>query len=188
MKALVLVEPEIPENTGFIARLADNYDAELRIVKPKFQLEEARKTATNAQEKLRNTKIYDTAEQAVKNLEQVIGTKPGRGLPVKQFQPRKNTSLMIGRESSGLSNEELNLCDAVVHIEVPGYSSLNQSHATAIMLHELSQGKSKALGKEQKKALKGFIDDGKIMELIMRASPAHKEFDRLIGEIKNLEN
>ncbi|PSH00883.1 MAG: hypothetical protein BRC30_01165 [Nanohaloarchaea archaeon SW_7_46_7] len=117
-----------------------------------------------------------------------MGTKPGRGLPVKQFQPRKNTSLMIGRESSGLTNEELNLCDAVVHIEVPGYSSLNQSHATAIMLHELTQGKSKALGKEQKKALKDFIGDGKIMELIMRGSPTDKEFDRLIGEIKNLEN
>ncbi|PSH00884.1 MAG: hypothetical protein BRC30_01170 [Nanohaloarchaea archaeon SW_7_46_7] len=37
MKAVVLVEPEIPENTGFIARLADNYDAELRIVKPESQ-------------------------------------------------------------------------------------------------------------------------------------------------------
>lgn len=186
MKSVILVEPEIPENTGFIARLADNYSAELRIVNPGFQLEGARETATNAQEKLREARIYDTVEEAVEGLEQVIGTKPGRGLSVKQFEPRENTSLMIGRESSGLSNEELDLCDAVVHIDVPGYSSLNQSHATAIMLHELSESSSEALHQEQKEALTDFIGDGKLKELILRGSPTQEEFNGLMGEIRDL--
>ncbi len=186
MKSVILVEPEIPENTGFIARLTDNYDAELRIVNPEFQLEEARKTATNAQEKLRQAKIYETVEEAIEDLEQVIGTKPGRGLPVKQFEPRENTSVMIGRESSGLSNEELDLCDAVVHIDLPGYSSLNQSHATAIMLHELSESRSEALKQEQKEALTEFIGDGKIKDVLLRGSPTQEEFNRLMGEIRDL--
>lgn len=186
MRSVILVEPEIPENTGFIARLTDNYNAELRVVNPGFQLGEARKTATNAQKKLREAKIYETAEEAVKNLEQVIGTKPGRGLPVKKLEPRENSSVMIGRESSGLSNDELDLCDAVVHIGLPGYSSLNQSHATAILLHELSQGKSQALKHEQKKALEKFIGDGKIKELLMRGSPTQEEFNRMMGEIRDI--
>ncbi|MFB6115303.1 MAG: RNA methyltransferase [Candidatus Nanohalobium sp.] len=186
MEAIVLVEPEIPENTGFIARLADNYGAELRVVNPGFQLEEARKTATNAQQKLRDTKIYSTVDAAVEGLDQVVGTKPGRGLPVKGFEPRENTSVMIGRESSGLSNEELGKCDAVVHIDVPGYSSLNQSHATAILLHELSSSSSRSLKEDQKKTLESFVGEGKVEELILRGSPTRKEFDRLMGELKDL--
>lgn len=188
MKAVILIEPEIPENTGFIARLADNYSVELRIVNPKFQLEEARKTATNAQEKLRETTIYETVEQALEGLEHVVGTKPGRGISVKQFQPRENTSVMIGRESSGLSNEELDLCDAVVHLDVPGYDSVNQSHATAIFLHELSEGTSHSLDEGQKKALESFIGDGILQELILRASPEEGDFDHLMGELKQLDN
>lgn len=188
MKAVILVEPEIPENTGFIARLADNYSVELRIVKPEFQLEEARKTATNAQQKLREAKIYETVEEAVEGLEQVVGTKPGRGLEIGSFQPRENTSVMIGRESSGLSNEELDLCDAVVHLDLPGYESVNQSHAAAIFLHELSGGTSGSLGKGQKEVLEQFMGDGKLKELILRASPEEGEFDRLMGELKELDS
>lgn len=187
MNSIILVEPEIPENTGFIARLADNYNAELRIVNPEFQLEEARKTATNAQEKLRNARIYDTVDEAIEELDQVIGTKPGRGLPVKQFEPREDTSIMIGRESSGLSNEELDKCDAVVHIDTPGYSSLNQSHATAVILHQLSGTEGRSLGDGQKKTLEKFLGDGKLKELILRGSPEEKEFDRMMGELKDLD-
>ncbi|MFB6174602.1 MAG: RNA methyltransferase [Candidatus Nanohalobium sp.] len=187
MKAVILVEPEIPENTGFTARLADNYDAELRVVNPDFQLDEARKTATNAQQKLRDTKIYENLEEAVKDLEQVIGTKPGRGLPVEKFQPRENTSVIIGRESSGLSNKELDMCDAVVHIDLPGYSSMNQSHAAAVLMHELSSSpEERSLSTEQKKAIGKILGDGKIKELLLRASPTSQEYDRLMGELKKL--
>jgi len=187
MNSIILVEPEIPENTGFIARLADNYSAKLKIVNPDFQLNEARKTATNAQDKLREAKIYETVKEATKGLDHIIGTKPGRGMKAKEFEPRENTSVMIGRESSGLSNKELDMCDAVIHIDLPGYSSLNQSHATAIILHELHQSNSKGLNDGQTKTLEKFIGGGKLKELIMRGSPRKDEFDQLIGEIKTLE-
>jgi tRNA/rRNA methyltransferase len=186
MKAVVIVEPEVPENTGFIARLADNYGAEIRVVNPEFSLDEARKTATNAQQKLRDARIYNEVGKAVEDLEQVVGTKPGRGIKTSQFQPRKNTSVMIGRESSGLSNEELDMCDAIVHIDLPGYSSMNQSHAAAVLMHELSGGQSVSLEEGQKKVLEQVTGDGKLKELILRASPSREEFDRLIGDLKNL--
>ena len=58
MNTLILVEPEIPQNTGFIARLCENFEFDLRIVNPEFNLEEARKTASNAQQKIRDVRIY----------------------------------------------------------------------------------------------------------------------------------
>jgi len=140
VRAVVIVEPEIPENTGFIARLAENFEFELRIVNPEFNLEEAKRTASRAQGKLREAKIYESAEEAVENLEYVLGTKPGRGISLGEFEPRENTSVMIGRESSGLENSELELCDAVTHIETGEYESINQSHAVSIIMHNVFIG------------------------------------------------
>jgi tRNA C32,U32 (ribose-2'-O)-methylase TrmJ len=65
----------------------------------------------------------------------VIGTKPGRGEKLREFQKIKDHALVVGRESSGLSNDELDLCDEVVHIETGEYSSLNQSHAAGVLMH-----------------------------------------------------
>ncbi|MFB6180763.1 MAG: RNA methyltransferase [Candidatus Nanohalobium sp.] len=188
MDKIVLVEPETPENTGFIARLASNYKADLRLIKPEFNLKEARETAANAQNKLREARIFQSTEKAVEDIDFIVGTKPGKGITVKEFQPRENTSVMIGRESRGLSNRELELCDATVHINPPGYSSLNQSHAAAIMLHELSKTSEEGLGKEQKKALSSKLEGlDKLRELVLRGSPTGKEFNRLMGELEKQE-
>jgi tRNA/rRNA methyltransferase len=49
-------------------------------------------------------------------------------------------ALMFGRESSGLSNDELELADLLVCIPAnPEYSVFNISHAVAIVLYELSK-------------------------------------------------
>lgn len=186
MKAVVLVEPEIPENTGFIARLCENFEFELRLVTPDFNLEEAKKTASNAQEKLREARIYESVEEAVQDLEYVAGTKPGKGVPLQEFQPRKNTSLMIGRESSGLSNQELEMCDAVIHIDTGEYSSLNQSHAAAVLMHSFHVGsKEKGINQEQKQVLEKTIQEPKLRELVLRSNPSEDELNHLIGQLKD---
>ncbi|WEL23519.1 RNA methyltransferase [Candidatus Nanohalovita haloferacivicina] len=185
MKAVILVEPEIPQNTGSIARLAHNYDYQIRIVNPEFNLEKARKTAKNGQEKLRNAKIYDTVKEAVEDLEYVAGTKPGKGTGLKQFTPRKNTSIMIGRESSGLSNKELEMCDTVIHIETKKYNSLNQSHATAVIMHNLVETEEKGLNLDKKEYISSIVDSKILERLILRANPSESEANQLIGEIKD---
>lgn len=186
MKAVIIVEPEIPENTGFIARLAENYSYQIRIVNPGFNLSKARKTASNGQKKLREVRIYDTVEEAVEGLDYVVGTKPGKGVSASKFTPRDNTSIMIGRESSGLSNSELELCDAVVHIDTPGYDSLNQSHATAVIMNELSASEEKGLSQEKKDYLESLIDSPVLSEIVLRANPSDTEADRLINEVRKL--
>lgn len=185
MKAIVIVEPEIPENTGFIARLAENFEFELRIVNPDFNLEEAKKTASRAQQKLREARIFSSTEKAVQDLEFVAGTKPGRGSSLKEFEPRQNTSLMIGRESSGLTNDELDLCDTVVHIETGEYESINQSHAAAILMHSFYIGSEKeGISSKQKKFLENFIQTPVLKDLVLRSNPTRKELNHLIGQMK----
>ena len=185
MKAVVIVEPEIPENTGFIARLAENFGFELRIVNPDFNLEEAKKTASKAQKKLRTAKIFDSSQEAVEDLEYVVGTKPGKGISLGEFQPRENTSLMIGRESSGLTNDELDLCDAVVHIETGEYGSINQSHAAAILMHSFHFGsKKQGISSNQKEFLEEFIQTPLLKDLVLRSNPTEDELNHLIGQIK----
>lgn len=185
MRTAVLVEPEIPENTGFIARLAANFYFQLRVVNPDFNLSEARKTAKNAQEKLRETKIYDTVEEAVEDLDFVVGTKPGRGQKLHEFTPRDNTSVMIGRESSGLTNHELELCDAVVEIETSGYSSINQSHAAAILFHEFNQSEARGVDQGQKAKIKE-LSTPELFQAIVRSNPSSQEAGRIISELKEL--
>ncbi|PSH01782.1 MAG: hypothetical protein BRC26_03000, partial [Nanohaloarchaea archaeon QH_8_44_6] len=179
----ILVEPEIPENTGFIARLAANFYFQLRIVNPGFNLSEARKTAKNAQEKLRNAEIYDTVEDAVKDLNYVVGTKPGRGQKIHEFTPRDNTSVMIGRESSGLTNDELDMCDAVVEIETSGYESINQSHAAAILFHRFNHSDTPGINKGQKEKL-GEIAPETVFEAVVESNPSDKKAGQIISELK----
>jgi TrmH family RNA methyltransferase len=183
MDKVVLVEPEKPGNTGFIARLAQNFDAELRIVEPEFNLSEARKTANKSQEKLREAELFENFEEAIEDLGYVVGTKPGRGTPLKDFSRRKNSSIVIGRESSGLSNRELEKCDAVVHIETGDYSSLNQSHAAAVLMHGFFDAEKEADTELLEKASDGLGE--KTLELLKRASPTEKEVRAVLGELKS---
>ena len=183
MEKIVLVEPEKPENTGLIARLAANYNTKLRLVNPEFNLSEARKTANKYQDKLRSAEIIDSVEEAVEDLEFVVGTKPGKGSPLKQFQPRENMSIMIGRESSGLSNKELNLCDSTVHIETGEHSSLNQSHATAVTLHQFHTREQGETNLDKLQSIQKEIGEV-TMKLLKRSSPSQQELNALIAEIK----
>lgn len=186
MKAVVIVEPEIPENTGFIARLCENFGFDLRIVNPEFNLEEARKTASKAQQKLQEARIFNEVEEAVEDLDYVVGTKPGRGTGLKNFQPRENTSVMIGRESSGLSNQELQLCDVVIHIETEKYHSLNQSHAAGIVMHHFQkESKKEGISSEQKKILDQIIQNQELKDTVLRANPTQDELNHLIGQLKD---
>ena len=184
MRAIVLVEPEKPENTGFIARLCENFEFSLRIVNPQFNLSKARKTANNAQEKLRNTKIFDTAKASIKDCEYVIGTKPGKGISSKEFSFKANNSIMLGRESSGLTKEELNLCDAVVHIP-SSYSSLNLSHAASVLMYESYKNEKEQVVDGQRLDYLEEEYGSNLSRLIGRASPTENELDRLIGELNH---
>ncbi|MFO7794255.1 MAG: RNA methyltransferase [Candidatus Nanohaloarchaea archaeon] len=182
MRAVIVVEPESAENIGFIARLSENFDFGIRLVRPQFNLKESRTTANNAQEKLRDAKIFDDLEKAIEGLDFVIGTKPGKGISSKEFEFRENTSIMLGRESSGLTKEELEICDTVVHIDAD-YESLNLSHAASVLMYEAYKSKESGVDSLRLNFIKEEF--GPILkQMISRANPTKEEIDRLIGELK----
>ncbi|MBC5792590.1 MAG: RNA methyltransferase [Nanohaloarchaea archaeon] len=182
-RSIVIVEPEIPENTGFIARLCANFGYSLRLVKPEFNLSEARNTASGAQQKLRDARIFDSVQEAVRDLDFVVGTKPDRGVELETFTPRENTSIMLGRESNGLSNDELELCDAVVHIETGSYSSINLSHSASILMYSMTdREKPEGINKEQKTMISSECSEV-MAKLLLRSNPSTEEFDGLMSEI-----
>jgi TrmH family RNA methyltransferase len=64
----------------------------------------------------------------------------------------KNFCILLGRESSGLNNEELELCNLVVTIDTKtNYRTMNVAHALAILLYEISKLKSELPVKKSKK-------------------------------------
>lgn len=180
----VIVEPEIPENTGFIARLAANFDYDLRIVNPQFNLSEARGTASSAQQKLRDAVIFEDVEKAVDDLDFVVGTKPGRGRPVEQVETPANVSVMIGRESSGLSSDELELCDSIVYISTSDYESINQSHAAAILLHSFNDAdrEEDTVSEGQKQALRDRLPES-VVDAVLDSYPSRDRINLILGDL-----
>lgn len=181
---VVLVEPEIPENTGFVARLCANFGYDLRLVKPEFNLQEARGTASSAQQKLRDARIYESVDKSVEDINFIVGTKPGRGTDISSFTPSEETSIMIGRESSGLTDRELGLCDAEVHIPTESYASINQSHAAAVFMQRFSDtDQQDSINPGQKNVLQEKLPE-KVFNAVMRSNPSEKEVNAMIGDLK----
>lgn len=156
MISIVLLEPEIPGNLGAIARSMKNFGFEdLIIINPKFDIfcEESRNRAKNAQEVLENAKIL----KEIPKFDLLIATsgKLGNDANIARvpITPDKlnimvcnncnkdlKIGLLFGRESHGLTNEELTKADFLLTIPTnKDYPVLNLSHAVTIILYELSK-------------------------------------------------
>ncbi len=153
---VIIVEPLYQINLGYIARIAKNFGVrELIIIKPRCQVKgkEALKYSKHAADLLSNAKVTESLSDAIAGTF-VIGTtalpeKTGSAFhniftvdeTIKMLEKNKAkaASLLIGRDDTGLSKDEIKKCDAVISIETPGeYSSLNISHALAILLYEFT--------------------------------------------------
>jgi len=181
---IILFEPEHPGNVGAIARVMKNFGfTQLVLINPKCEInEECRQRAVHAQDVLKNA--YVIKDTKLSGYDILIGTTGKLGkdynmtrTPVAiedivsrlQQTDMKNTkiALVIGRESSGLLNEELERCDFITHIPTDSsYPILNISHAVGILLYELHKITCEPLEKvfvpakraEKEQALK-YVDE-----------------------------
>ncbi|MBU0756627.1 MAG: TrmJ/YjtD family RNA methyltransferase [Nanoarchaeota archaeon] len=155
MISIVLIEPETPGNIGAVARAMSNFGQKrLVIVNPKCDpfCKDAYDRATNGRLVLDTAKITDISCLSAYDL--VIGTTAKLGtdynimrspmLPedlakkINKIDKRKKIALVFGRESKGLLNQELKLCDFSVTIpSTRKKASFNLSHAVAIILYEI---------------------------------------------------
>lgn len=150
---IVLVETTHPGNIGATARAMKNMSLErLWLVNPAaFPNAEASARASGAADLLHAARVCDTLDEALAGCGFVVGSSARpRSLPWPLLTPREcgervveecassEVALVFGREKSGLSNEELQRCHAVVQIPTnPGYSSLNLAMAVQVLAYEV---------------------------------------------------
>lgn len=152
--SVTLVEPLYPVNLGHTARLLKNFGVEkLYLVSPHVDMSVAAVYASHAASVLdsaqvtslrkvreeNNLLVATTAVRATKKsnvIRQVIRPEEVREL----LEVSRSSSLVFGRDTTGLTNEEIAMCDVTTTIDTSSsYRALNLGHAVAIILYVVSR-------------------------------------------------
>jgi tRNA (cytidine32/uridine32-2'-O)-methyltransferase len=152
---IVLVETTHPGNIGAVARAMKTMGmGSLYLVKPKiFPSAESTARASGADDILEQARVCGDLVQALEDCRLVVGTSARRRtVEWPELAPRQSAqrmlaeaalgpvALIFGRESSGLSNAELERCHFLAHIPTnPDFSSLNIASAVQLFAYELYQ-------------------------------------------------
>lgn len=150
---IVLVETSHSGNIGAAARAMKNMGlGNLWLVNPRsFPDEASYARASGATDVLDRARVVATLDEAIGDCVMVMAASArGRKVPWPVMAPPEaaatlcraasegEVALVFGRESNGLSNEELQRCHMHVHIPSnPEYSSLNLAMAVQVLCYEL---------------------------------------------------
>jgi tRNA/rRNA methyltransferase len=171
--AVAIVEPQYHVNVGHIARLMKNFGLEkLYLANPRYDREEAVRYATHGKDVLVSAEVI-MLKQLRKKFDILVATSaiqatsklnilresisPERLAQLAYDAEGKDLCIVLGRESSGLNNQELELCDLVVTIDTKTrYRTMNVAHALAILLYEISRFRPEV--RDRRKKTKKSID------------------------------
>jgi len=151
----ILVEPAVPGNIGSAARAIKTMGySKMRMVNPCDHLStEARMLAHASGEILEEAEVYSGLKEALADIDFSIATTakvrdarvvfyPNTELPEiisAKGNSITNVGIIFGREESGLSNDEIRLCDIASSITlVQSYPSLNLGQAVMLYAYTLS--------------------------------------------------
>ena len=150
---VVLSEPKGPMNVGSTARAMNNWGIkDLALVNPcEFTGDAARKMASGCNETLLGAKVFSSTREAVAEAGFVVGmtcrggkyrqnvVTPGEMAGMLAPLSRENRiALLFGTERSGLTNEEIALCDLLVTIPTSSLNaSLNLAQAVLLVCYEI---------------------------------------------------
>jgi len=153
---IVLIGTTHPGNIGAVARAMKNMCLEhLYLVRPRhYPSAEATDRASGAHDVLNQARVCESLDEALKGCRMVAGASARiRSVKWTQVTPRQcaetmlqeaaqgEVALIFGRESSGLSNAELDRCHLLVNVPAnEEYSSLNLSQAVQVLAYELYAG------------------------------------------------
>ncbi len=153
---VVLVRPRNPLNIGACARAMANFGhSELVVLEPFEPVWQETRSAPDAEAVVREARAVASWEEAVADSSLVIGTSsfhqrriehavlelPNLNRYLASFPACERVTLVFGSERSGLSNEELARCRAIIRIPTQsGIPSMNLGHAVAVVLYELRRG------------------------------------------------
>ena len=157
-------------NIGAAARAMANFGFdELVVVRPHAPVWRETRSAVGAESVVRSARAADDLFEAIGDCSVVLGTtsgarrtldrepltlhelsrwlssraadlSPGRGRPSKSESGTIRVAALFGSEKTGLSNEHLSYCHALVRIPtVPGCPSMNLGQAVAVCCYELAR-------------------------------------------------
>ncbi len=148
--AIILVSPQMGENIGACARAMKNFGCmDLRIVAPRdgWPNDRAEAVAVGAVDIIHNAKIYQTLKEGIADLEYLYATTAQSRDMNKSFTTLKHlpssypkdskVGIMFGRESSGLTNNEVSLANKIITIDTTEFSSLNIAQAVSLVCYKL---------------------------------------------------
>jgi TrmH family RNA methyltransferase len=150
---IVLVNTSHAGNIGAVARAMKNMGLQsLYLVAPaNYPSAEATARASGADDILAGAVLTDTLDEALAGCSQVFGASARlRRVHWPQLDPRQTArqvimlgernpvALVFGRERTGLTNEELEKCNYLVHIPCnPEFPALNVASAVQILAYEI---------------------------------------------------
>jgi TrmH family RNA methyltransferase len=150
---IILSHTSHPGNIGAAARALKTMGVKnLTLIRPKiYPSAEATARASGADDVLANARVVDNLDEAIADCRLVLGTSARlRRVPLEQIDARQAglraietaasgpVGILFGREQSGLSNDEMDRCHALVHIPTnPEYGSMNLGSTVQVMTYEL---------------------------------------------------
>ena len=155
--AVILVEPQLGQNIGMVARAMLNCGmTDLRLVAPRdgWPNVDANKASSGALAVLDRARVFATAAEAVADLNRVYATTArSRDMAKPVVTPRRAAAeirdadaqgircgLMFGPEAKGLHNDDVVLADRILQVPLnPGFSSLNLAQAVLLVAYEWYQ-------------------------------------------------
>ena len=152
--SVVLVEPQIPENIGSVARAMKNMGIRrLLLVNPRnLELKRVLKMATGTSvDVVDEMEVYSDLLEAIGPYHYVVGTtarvgaqRPALANPRRlarnlvSISQENRVALMFGPEDRGLSNSHLRYCHTIATIPTADFSSLNLAQAVMILCYEIN--------------------------------------------------
>ena len=151
---IVMVETTHPGNIGAAARAMKTMGHKnLYLVKPKiFPSAEVTARAAGADDILATAVVCNSLDEALQDCLLVVATSArDRSIPWPVYKPDDcarqiiataqtgQVAIIFGRESSGLTNAEIERCNAMVKIPTnPDFSSLNIASAIQLICYEIT--------------------------------------------------
>ncbi len=155
---IVLVEPSHPGNIGGAARAMKTMGLKsLYLVRPaRFPDPQADWRAARAVDVLAEARVVDSLDEAIGDCVLAVGTSTrSRRIPIPLADPQSvaerlasdyadaPVAVLFGRETSGLTNEELQRCQ--LHLSIPAspeYPSLNLAMSVQVVCYELFKARA----------------------------------------------
>ena len=151
---IVLVRPRDPNNIGAAARAMANFGlSQLRVVDPYEPTWQSAVSAVGAQDILQHAQLFATLPEALADCTLTLAATALKNRKLDQDkvslpqlprwlgnQSAGKTALVFGNEKTGLSNADIALCQAVLHIPTTAKQpSVNLAQAVILTCYELAR-------------------------------------------------